>query len=177
MIIPFYRKLTHRIKRSFFDGSVVGHAAYKMLQKEGVDILHIPFQNVQFRSAIKRFPYIINPHDYQHEYFPEFFTTHELEYRRNIWYEDQRNARAVVTHSRQTRTDAIKYLGIPEEQVFYAPCGPLDTFPEPDEAGLQKTAQELSLPERFLFYPARTWPHKNHLVLVEAIHHLKKNAE
>ena len=174
MRIPFYRKLARQIKRFFFAANVIEHAAYKMLRQEGVDVIHIPIQRVQMPKAVKRFPYIINPHDFQHEYFPEFFTTKELEFRRTVWYKDQRDATAVVVHSRQTRSDAIKYLGIPEEQVFYAPYGPLDNFPVPDEVKLQQTAQEFTLPERFVFYPAHTWTHKNHLALVKAIHHLKK---
>jgi glycosyltransferase involved in cell wall biosynthesis len=172
--IPLYRKLTRQIKRLFFATNVLEQAAYKMLLREGVDVVHIPVQRVRMPSTVKRFPYIINPHDFQHEYFPEFFTKKVLEFRRTAWYKDQRDAAAVVVHSRQTRSDAIKYLGIPEERVFYAPYGPLDNFPVPDEVSLRKVAQEFALPERFVFYPALTWVHKNHLVLVEAIHHLKK---
>ena len=104
----------------------------------------------------------------------DFFSADELELRRNVWYRDQRNAAALVVHSQQTRQDAIQYLGIPEERVFYAPYGPLDTYPEPDQATLRKVTDELNLPERFVFYPAYTWPHKNHLALVEAIYSLKK---
>lgn len=174
MWVPFYRKLSRRIKRSFFDGSVVEHAACMLLKQEGIDVVHIPVQCVQMPRAVKRFPYIINPHDFQHEYFPEFFTPKTLEIRRTVWYEDQRGASAVVVHSRQTQADAIKYPGIPGERVFYAPYGPLDNFPEPDAADLREAVRTFSLPERFVFFPARTWPHKNHLALVEAIHYLKK---
>lgn len=174
MRIPLYRKFKYQIKRFFFAANVVEYAAYKMLRREEVDIVHVPVQHIHMPRAVKRFRYIINPHDFQHEYFPEFFTSESLEFRRAVWYKDQRNAAAVVVHSRQTRSDAIKYLGIPEERIFYAPYGPLDNFPMPDEEGLRKTAQYFNLPERFVFYPAQSWPHKNHVALVEAIHHLKK---
>ena len=174
MRVPFYRKVTRHIKQRFYDNDVLGHEIFRYLRRLGVEMLHIPLQHVPFPRLLARLPYVINPHDFQHEHFPQFFTAKELESRRLVWYETQRKAAAIVVHSRQTREDAIKYLGIPEERVFYAPYGPLDTFPEPDEAGLRQAKDDLALPERFIFYPARSWPHKNHLTLVEALYNLKK---
>lgn len=177
--VPFYRKVTRHIKKWFYDDDVFSRELYRYLKRQGVEVLHIPLQHVQRPPQIapwvlSRFPYVINPHDFQHEHFPEFFSTESLEFRRTVWYADQRNAAAIVVHSRQTRADAIKYLGIPEEKVFYAPYGPLDTFPEPDDAALHQVKNELSLPERFIFYPARCWPHKNHLTLLDALYDLKQ---
>ena len=43
---------------------------------------------------------------------------------------------------------------------------PIRTRPEAD---LAATRSSLELPERFLFYPGQTWPHKNHEGLLEAL--------
>lgn len=172
--IPLYDRVAWRIKRRLFGGDIIEDALIKRLKREHVDLLHIPLQQVPMPGLLARFPYVINPHDFQHEHFPEFFSAEDLIYRRMAWYQTQRKASAVVVHSRQTRADAIKYLGIPEERVFYAPYGPLDTFPEPDQAGLELVQRAFRLPERFIFYPARSWVHKNHLALIDAIAQLRK---
>jgi glycosyltransferase involved in cell wall biosynthesis len=35
--------------------------------------------------------------------------------------------------------------------------------------------RKYGLPERFLFYPAQLWPHKNHLALLKALKHLESS--
>jgi glycosyltransferase involved in cell wall biosynthesis len=40
--------------------------------------------------------------------------------------------------------------------------------PEMDVQQLEAARERMGLPERFLFYPAQFWPHKNHMRLVEA---------
>ncbi len=39
---------------------------------------------------------------------------------------------------------------------------------------LREIRERLGLPSRFVFYPAQTWPHKNHLKLIEAIAELRR---
>jgi glycosyltransferase involved in cell wall biosynthesis len=171
--ISCYGRLMNSLK-SLYTRKATERAAAKLLRRESVDVVHIPAQLVPMPKVVRNYPYIINPHDYQHEHFPEFFPKRILRLRRKLWYRDQRNANAVVVHSRQTRLDALRFLGIPEERLFYAPYGPLDNFPEPDDGTLQRTIDDFKLPRRFVFYPARSWPHKNHAVLVEALARLKK---
>lgn len=171
---PGYWQLSRLIQHLFYKGSIIDNTACKILQKEKVQVVHVPVQHIQMRRAVKRFPHILNPHDFQHEYFPEFFAKDVIEYRRTVWYEDQRRATALVVHSQQTHSDAVRFLNIPEDRIFYAPYGPLNTFPEPDEETLYRTSGQFKLPKRFVLYPARTWPHKNHIALVKAVHILKK---
>jgi glycosyltransferase involved in cell wall biosynthesis len=38
---------------------------------------------------------------------------------------------------------------------------------------MKATRRELELPDHYIFYPALTWPHKNHVRLVEAIANLR----
>lgn len=174
MTVPYSGKVTRWVQKRFYHGSVTGHALLKELIRENVDVVHVPWQSPQYPDVVRMYPYVINPHDYQHEHFPEFFTPKELSARRNVWYAVQRGAAAVVVHSVQTRDDALKYLGVPEERVFYAPYGPLATFPDVDEATARRTAERLKLPERYVFYPARMWAHKNHMGLLEALARLKR---
>ena len=45
----------------------------------------------------------------------------------------------------------------------------LAAYPTPSSVDLSVVAKKFDLPEAFLFYPAATWPHKNHLGLLQAL--------
>ena len=60
-------------------------------------------------------------------------------------------------------------LGLPEEKVQVVPLAPsLALLQEPTTAEIKLTIREYRLPERYVLYPAQMWPHKNHIVLLEA---------
>jgi glycosyltransferase involved in cell wall biosynthesis len=67
------------------------------------------------------------------------------------------------------KTDIVRLFGTPEEQIAVLAAPPLRQLvtDEPDDR-LQAMRVRLQLPDRFLFYPAQFWPHKNHLRLIEA---------
>ena len=174
---PFYFTACNWIKRNFYHGSCFENAFYENLRNNNLDLVHVPQQAPRYPGAIGKLPYVINPHDYQHEHYPQYFTNDQLILRRENWYPHQRKASAIVVHSLQTRDDVLRYLGVPEEKVFYAPYGPLDTFPVPDEEIMAEIKRTFRLPEKYIFYPARMWQHKNHVALVDAIAHLKKKGE
>ncbi len=144
------------------------------LMEQKIDLVHVPIQLLCDLPVARGFPYILNPHDYQHEYFPDFFSQNDIDGRRRVWYPTQRNAAALVVHSRQTQQDALRFLGIPEERVFYAHYGPLKSFDFVDQETVDRTVEKFSLPDRYLFYPARMWPHKNHVTLIKALAILKR---
>jgi glycosyltransferase involved in cell wall biosynthesis len=45
----------------------------------------------------------------------------------------------------------------------------LSEYPAPSISDLDQLRSRLSLPDSFLFYPAQTWPHKNHERLLDAV--------
>ena len=79
-------------------------------------------------------------------------------YRRFAYESSARNADAVVVNSQFVRRSVIERLGVPPERIHTIPLGiDHDRFTPGDEER-----------ERFLLYPARPWPHKNHERLFEA---------
>ncbi len=50
------------------------------------------------------------------------------------------------------------------------PWAPItDEYPTPQPGDLDRVRLEHRLPDRFILYPAQTWPHKNHAGLLEAL--------
>ena len=50
----------------------------------------------------------------------------------------------------------------------------IDHYPELTAAQLEQVRIDLRLPEQFAFYPAQTWPHKNHEMLLRAVAQLRR---
>jgi len=145
-----------------------------------IDIIHCPYQwiNPFPPDHIRGVRYIMNLHDLQHEHFPEFFTARELRLRRRLWYESARASRFVVAAAKHVKRDIVHFVGIPAERVHVIPWGPwleTESLPPPDV--MQRLKAQHGLPDRFLFYPAVMWPHKNHLRLLEAIVRLRQKGE
>ena len=138
-------------------------------------LVHCPYQILHPRPPKHwALPYVINLHDVQHEHFPEFFSPKDLHRRRTQYLASARAAAAVCVVDAWTKRDVLSHLDIPESKVFVAPFGP--TWPEGPElraADLEALRMRHGLPEAFAFYPAQTWPHKNHLRLLDALHVLK----
>ena len=78
-------------------------------------------------------------------------------------------ARRIICEFSHVRTGISHFFDIPEERIVVMAAPPLRQFFEGEsKERLQAARSRLRLPERFLFYPAQFWVHKNHLRLIEA---------
>jgi len=110
------------------------------------------------------------PHDLQHRHFPEFFTREQLAWRETMQSQGCRRADAVAAESEWARQDVIREYGVDPGKVFAIPRGtPTELYEPLTEAAADDVRRRFGLPSGFAFYPAQSWPHKNHLRLVEAL--------
>lgn len=149
---------------------------FQGIQGRGV-VVHCPYQVVHpLPPRAWRLPYVINLHDIQHEHFPEFFTPAELAWRREAYLASARHAQAVCVVDEWTRRDVLAHMPLEPSKVIVAPFGPTWNAPGPlTSQEAERIRQIYDLPEAFLFYPAQTWPHKNHERLVEALAMLRRD--
>jgi len=132
----------------------------------GVDVLHIPIQNF-FLCAL---PIVYNPHDLQHLHYPQFMKPAVLAWRETIYPAGCHFAHTVAVGSQWIKDDIVRQYRIAPEKVQVIPEGPpTELYPEPSEHFLDKVKQQYRLEQPFALYPAVTWPHKNHLRLLEAL--------
>lgn len=104
--------------------------------------------------------------DIQEVYYPQFFTPEALEWRRLNYAGSTRVADAVVTVSEFSRQTIVEQHHVNPEKVFVAYHASDETF---HESVSVKDIECMGLPERFVFYPANHWQHKNHDALLRAI--------
>lgn len=138
------------------------------MRRYGPDIIHIPFQVVRHRFNIA--PVVVSIMDIQHEYYPDYFAENELESRRSSYLESINSANHVIAISHFTKQTLVEKLDIDPRKITVVHLS--------HDANLFDSAKPisktLSLPPRYFFYPAATWPHKNHIRLLEAFSQYKK---
>jgi glycosyltransferase involved in cell wall biosynthesis len=134
--------------------------------REKLDVIHCPIQtfyNVTFSA-----PMILTLHDLQQCRFPEFFSAEELESRRVYYTASAMFAERVIVSYEHVKDDIVKYYGIAPEKIDVCPVGSI-TPPAVDEKKFPAVRGKYKLPEKYLFYSANTWPHKNHTGLLRAL--------
>jgi glycosyltransferase involved in cell wall biosynthesis len=154
-------KLPYWYQRAF-------NARFARKVEDAIDVLIAPMTTLSFlpRSA----PSILSVHDIQHEYHPDNFSFRERaarwgSYRLSCW------AASAVQASSQFVKDCLleKFEFLPADKIFLAPEG-VDFEAFDPEAPMEAAPTGANIePGTFLFYPAQLWPHKNHLLLIEAL--------
>ena len=108
---------------------------------------------------------VLTIHDLQYLYYPEYFTRTKLNFLKVMVPRSAEAARSILVPSEFTRRTVIERLNIDPSIVHVVPHGisPRETR---KDGGAVRTKYDLEGP--FFIYPAITYPHKNHLVLIEA---------
>ena len=136
-----------------------------LVEAAGADIIHFVNQTA-FLTSI---PSIYHPHDLQHVHLPQFFSPNVRAWRERHYKAFAEQASMVAVASAWTKRDVSRHLGIDDSKVVVVPWAPpLAAVSEPTPAEAASIAGRLRLPTRYLMYPARTWPHKNHGALIDA---------
>lgn len=121
-----------------------------------------------------QFPYrnVLVFADLQHEYHPEFFSPETLAERRRVFATSLAQAERVIAISEHTRRTVLERSALPPGRVTWAhlaadPCFRPENW-RAEELPRVMAKYRLSA-GGYLFFPAHTWPHKNHVGAVEAL--------
>jgi len=161
------RKFTEpRIKQlSYLAANALGLRLDDPFDRE--DILISPVYSLAVLHTRKPFAYAL--HDLQEYQYPENFSWGQRFWRRSVHASLSRKAARIICESRYVKSDIIRLFGAPEEKVAVIAAPPLrQTVVEMSSVELEAVRTRLGLPNRFVFYPAQFWPHKNHLRLIDA---------
>ncbi len=128
-----------------------------------------------------RVPYVIAVHDLQHRLqpeFPEVSADGLWEYREYLFRNGCRNATLILADSEIGKEDILNFYGpygVTPDRVKVLPYVPAVYLHAAVSAAEQVRIRSLyRLPERYLFYPAQFWPHKNHARIIQALALLKR---
>lgn len=140
------------------------------IERAGVDLIHFAIQTA-FLTSI---PSIYQPHDLQHLHVQRFFTPYERLKREVLYRAFCGRAKMVIAGTRFVARDLEQRYRLTSDKVRIVPYAcVLDQYPTPHATDLTAVQQKFDLPDAFLFYPAYSWPHKNHIGLLEALAYLR----
>lgn len=137
-----------------------------VIEKNKIDVMHFMHQ-VAFLTKVVS---IYHPHDLQHRHLPQYFSISKRFLREVLYRTFCARAELVVVASSWIKADVVRAYGLLNDKVQVVPFAPIiAAYQEPTPTDLSDVREKFSLPELFVFYPAQTWPHKNHLQLLNAI--------
>ncbi len=156
----------------------VNARARHFFESLGIDLLIFPAPAaLAFECGI---PYFIAIHDLQHRLqpeFPEVSNGGTWQRREYLFRNSVRFARGVLVDSEVGKEDVLAFYGanIAPRHVHVLPFLPAHNTANGHEAQTRVAVvrQKHGLPERFFFYPAQFWLHKNHARLIHSIHRLR----
>jgi len=160
-----FNKLYYIFKNLFFND-------LKILIENNSDILICP--NVILNHYNYNIKTILCIHDIQHEYLKENFSKNQLSERKITRGLSVDKCDKLIASSKYLKKQCFKYLK--------KNLSDINVIEEGINLGLFKRKQyknklikKYYLPEKYLFYPAAFWPHKNHLFLLNAIKGFSKH--
>jgi len=140
------------------------------VESQQFDVVHFPTQPAYLTDL----PSIYQPWDLQHLHYPQFFSKIEFDLRERNYRAFCERASFVCVQAQWTKQDVINHYGIAEEKIVVIPWGSVfHAYEAPSVAIQRATVEKYGLPDQFFFYPAVTWPHKNHECILRALHLLK----
>jgi glycosyltransferase involved in cell wall biosynthesis len=104
--------------------------------------------------------------DVQEQFYPHYFTREQLDARAWLYPHTAHAVTTLLTISEFSKRSICAAFGVPPEKVRVTHLAPNDELldtPAAWPAGLPQ------LPERYVFYPANLYPHKNHPALLRAL--------
>lgn len=127
----------------------------------GVDLLYNPFGPDRLGGG--RIPFVSLLIDLLHREMPDTLPEVEVAHRERFFADACARAAAIQVISDDVARRLVEAFGLSRDRIFRTHL-PLQ---QADSVGIEETGRA-ALIGRYFLYPANTWPHKNHVRLLEA---------
>jgi glycosyltransferase involved in cell wall biosynthesis len=177
----WFRRATQRYQTALSDLDMVVSRPdiTRQFRDSGVELCIYPYpQSLSFETEV---PYVMAVHDLQHRLqpeFPEVSANGEWESREHLFRNGTRYATLLLADSEVGKEDILNFYGpygVTPDRVKVLPFLPASYLVQDiSESERLRVRTIHKLPERYLFYPAQFWPHKNHGRIVQALGLIKE---
>jgi glycosyltransferase involved in cell wall biosynthesis len=177
----WFRRATQRYQTALSDLDMVVSRPdiTRQFRDSGVELCIYPYpQSLSFETEV---PYVMAVHDLQHRLqpeFPEVSANGEWESREHLFRNGTRYATLLLADSEVGKEDILNFYGpygVTPDRVKVLPFLPASYLVQDvSESERLRVRTMHKLPERYLFYPAQFWPHKNHCRIVQALGLIKE---
>jgi glycosyltransferase involved in cell wall biosynthesis len=137
-----------------------------------VDLIHHPFSIMQ--PVNHKIPSVLTFFDMHHEFFPEYFSPYAIKARKALYRPSAEHATRIIAISEHAKMCLVERYSIDPNKIDVVYISYSPQFREiNNHDGLESVRARHGLNKPFIYYPAATWPHKNHKRLLAAIKFLK----
>jgi glycosyltransferase involved in cell wall biosynthesis len=137
------------------------------VESNGFDLVHFPTQV----AYLTHLPSIYQPWDLQHAHYPEFFFKSDFARRERLYRAFCEQAEIVCVQTEWCKQDVARHFGIAPGKIEVIRWGSVfDAYRQATSDEKRFAREKFKLPEKFFFYPAVTWPHKNHEDILRALY-------
>lgn len=167
--IPFVRKY-HRREMNARLAALKCEAYREQLQAKGI---HVLYYINQTECRVPDFPFVATNWDIGHcstYAFPELVENGEFERRHHFYTQILPRALSVFVESEAGKQELLRFTTIAEEKIKVVPIFAGNAVKQQlSKEEQQKVLEQYGLTSnRYFFYPAQFWAHKNHTNLVKA---------
>lgn len=157
------KRFKERVKKALYPDCYIPGAFDFAAKENDIDL----FWFTSSSEVDINYPYIYTVWDLGHRrtpYFPEvsrsgwLWDTREFAYQKMLY-----KASYIITGNEEGKKEILENYPLPEGKIRIAP------FPVASFCRGNEEKPDFELAEKFFFYPAQFWPHKNHISIVEAL--------
>lgn len=162
---PYVRSLRRKLRPKGVNQPMSIPHSDGTIESTGIDLMYF----AGTAGFLTKIDTVYEIHDLQYLHYPQYFAPEVLKERDYRYRELCAQAKLVVVPSEWGKRDLELGFGIEVQKIAVVPWAPVLRHEMPCESDLASVRQEFLLPQEFAFYPAHTWPHKNHFGLLEAL--------
>ncbi len=143
------------------------------LQKQEIDIIW----NIGPYCLTTEIPNIFTVWDLQHRmqpYFPEVSIKGEWNEREQFYIKTLKRASFAIAGTNTTKSEIERFYEVPSERIRVLPFPTPQFALNPPPSNGKYVLDKYNLPDKYLYYPAQFWSHKNHVNLLLAVKLLKE---
>ena len=160
-LYKFLDKSKNGLRRS----SMIFNPIVSTINKSDCDLIIFPSQDALSYQVNKKS--LSSIHDLMHRYEPEFqeYKNGEYERREKHYSLMCKFSDGILVDSEIGKNHVIESYNLSSSRIFVLPFVPPTYLLN---SKMVNVKEKYNLPERYLFYPAQFWEHKNHLNLIES---------
>lgn len=161
LIIKSFKSIDDSIALCFYNNTEAG--LIKLVNKHRIDFM-IP----AFAPLSKKFPipWVGYLYDFQHRYYPEFFSEEEIKLREEQFLLMLNNAKIIIVNAKSVKNDVKKFFGKSKaNKVIALPFCPVIN---PDFFKLNCDVGRYNLPPNYFMISNQFWKHKDHKTALRA---------
>ncbi|MFZ1721812.1 MAG: glycosyltransferase family 1 protein [Microgenomates group bacterium] len=154
---------------------VIRSAALQKNSKPIVDLIHYPFFDFFFTTLplFRRAPTIVTIHDVIPLKYPKNYPAGiKGSIRSKIQQFNIKTVQAIITDSRHSKNDILKYFQIPSEKIHVVQLAANPTIQRPTNKEIQNVLDKYQLPEKYVLYVGDINFNKNIPQLIKSIRYL-----